>query len=126
MLDYWNGEARDKYARVMPRVFNLYGDVEWDRTEDRPGWRSKDAWVGHHIGGELIGGSMYELEAGDRLWRTTPTTQMRSGCSSRAARRRFVRPRARPIYEKGTSSRSRVGMRACTRSVTGPTRRSVS
>ena len=51
----------------MPKVFNLYGD-EWDRTEDRPGWRSKDAWVGPHIGALLLGGSMYELEPGDRLW----------------------------------------------------------
>jgi uncharacterized cupin superfamily protein len=51
----------------VPKVFNLYGD-SWDRAEDRPGWRSKDAWVGHHIGAELIGGSMYELEPGDRLW----------------------------------------------------------
>jgi uncharacterized cupin superfamily protein len=49
------------------KVFNLNGD-EWDRTEDRAGWRSKDAWVGHHIGAELLGGSMYELEPGDRLW----------------------------------------------------------
>jgi uncharacterized cupin superfamily protein len=49
------------------KVFNLNGD-EWDRTEDREGWRSKDAWVGHHIGSELIGGSMYELEPGDKLW----------------------------------------------------------
>ena len=49
------------------KVFNLNGD-EWDRTEDRPGWRSRDAWVGAHIGAELIGGSMYELEPGHRLW----------------------------------------------------------
>jgi len=49
------------------KIFNLNGD-EWDRVEDRPGWRSKDAWVGAHIGAELIGGSMYELEPGDRLW----------------------------------------------------------
>ena len=49
------------------KVFNLNGD-EWDRTEERPGWRSKDAWVGAHIDAELIGGSMYELEPGDRLW----------------------------------------------------------
>jgi uncharacterized cupin superfamily protein len=48
-------------------AFNLNGD-EWDRVEDRPGWRSKDAWVGARIGAELIGGSMYELEPGDRLW----------------------------------------------------------
>jgi uncharacterized cupin superfamily protein len=51
----------------VPKVFNLYGDGEWDRVEDRPGWRSKDAWVGRRIGAELIGGSMYELEPGDRL-----------------------------------------------------------
>ncbi len=49
------------------RIFNLDSD-EWDRTEGREGWRSKDARVGHRIGAELIGGSMYELEAGDRLW----------------------------------------------------------
>ena len=51
----------------MPKIFNLNGD-EWDRVEERPGWRSKDAWVGAHIDAELIGGSMYELEPGDRLW----------------------------------------------------------
>jgi uncharacterized cupin superfamily protein len=49
------------------KTFNLHGD-EWDRVEEREGWRSKDAWVGHRIGGELIGGSLYELEPGDRLW----------------------------------------------------------
>jgi uncharacterized cupin superfamily protein len=49
------------------KVFNLHGD-EWDRAEDREGWRSKDAWVGARIGAELLGGSMYELEPGDRLW----------------------------------------------------------
>ncbi|HEX4282276.1 MAG TPA: cupin domain-containing protein [Solirubrobacteraceae bacterium] len=51
----------------MPKVFNLHGD-DWDRTEDRQGWRSKDAWVGERIGAELIGGSLYELEPGDRLF----------------------------------------------------------
>jgi uncharacterized cupin superfamily protein len=52
----------------VPKVFNLHGDGEWDRGEERPGWRSKDAWVGQRIGAELIGGSMYELEPGNRLW----------------------------------------------------------
>ena len=51
----------------MPKVFNLYSD-DWDRAEDRPGWRSKDAWVGTRIGAELLGGSLYELEPGDRLY----------------------------------------------------------
>ena len=51
----------------MPKLFNLHGD-EWDREEDRPGWRSKDAWVGRRIGAELLGGSLYELAPGDRLY----------------------------------------------------------
>jgi uncharacterized cupin superfamily protein len=49
------------------RIFSLNTD-EWDRTEDRPGWRSKAVRVGDHIGAELIGGGMYEVEPGDRLW----------------------------------------------------------
>lgn len=49
------------------KVFNVNGD-RWDRVEARSGWRSKDAWVGAHIDAELIGGSMYELEPGSRLW----------------------------------------------------------
>ena len=48
-------------------VFNLHGD-EWDRTEERDGWRSKDVWVGQRLNAELIGGSMYELEPGDKLF----------------------------------------------------------
>ena len=49
------------------KVFNLHGD-EWDRVEERVGWRSKDAWVGARLGAELLGGSLYELDPGDRLW----------------------------------------------------------
>ena len=47
-------------------IFNLYGD-QWDRVEERPGWRIKDAHVGMRLGAELLGGSLYELEPGDRL-----------------------------------------------------------
>jgi uncharacterized cupin superfamily protein len=49
------------------KVFNL-GASAWNRTEERAGWRSKDAWVGAEIGAELIGGSLYEVEPGSRLW----------------------------------------------------------
>jgi uncharacterized cupin superfamily protein len=48
-------------------VFNLHGD-EWNRTEEREGWRSKDAWVGHRLGAEVLGGSLYELDPGQRLF----------------------------------------------------------
>lgn len=50
----------------MPKVFNLHGD-DWDRAEERPGWRSKDVRVGRRIGADLLGGTLYELEASDRL-----------------------------------------------------------
>jgi uncharacterized cupin superfamily protein len=49
------------------KIFNLYGD-EWHETRDRDGWRIKKAFVGHHIGGQLIGASMAEVEPGNRLW----------------------------------------------------------
>jgi uncharacterized cupin superfamily protein len=48
-------------------VFNLNGD-EWNRTEERDGWHSKDVWVGQRLNAELIGGSMYELEPGHKLF----------------------------------------------------------
>jgi uncharacterized cupin superfamily protein len=41
---------------------------EWERTEEREGWRSKDAWIGARLEAELIGGSLYELEPGNKLW----------------------------------------------------------
>jgi uncharacterized cupin superfamily protein len=49
------------------KTFNLFGD-EWDERRDRDGWRIKEAFVGHRIGGELIGASMSEVEPGDKLW----------------------------------------------------------
>ena len=49
------------------QVFNLY-DAKWDESRDRDGWRIKEAFVGHHIGGELLGASMSEVEPGNKLW----------------------------------------------------------
>jgi uncharacterized cupin superfamily protein len=40
---------------------------EWDLSEDREGWRTRDAWVGKKIGGELIGATLYEVEPGNRM-----------------------------------------------------------
>jgi uncharacterized cupin superfamily protein len=48
------------------RVFNLYGD-KWDNRDDHEGWRGKDGWVGKHIGAELLGATVYELEPSNRL-----------------------------------------------------------
>ena len=49
-------------------VFNLHGEPEWNSTQEREGWRSKDAWVGAALSSELIGASMYEVEPGNKLW----------------------------------------------------------
>ena len=49
------------------KSFNLNSD-EWDGTRDREGWRIKGALVGQHIGGELLGATMSEVEPGNGLW----------------------------------------------------------
>ena len=49
------------------KTFNLNSD-EWDGTRDREGWYAKGALVGQHIGGELIGATMSEVEPGSKLW----------------------------------------------------------
>jgi uncharacterized cupin superfamily protein len=49
------------------KIFNLYDD-KWDEPRDRDGWRINEAFVGHHIGGELIGASMSEIEPGSKHW----------------------------------------------------------
>ena len=49
------------------KIFNLYGD-EWDEPHERDGWRGQEAFVGQHIGGELLGACMSEVEPGNKLW----------------------------------------------------------
>ena len=54
------------YARPM-KIYNLYGD-EWNETTEHEGFAFKDGWVGARIGAELIGGSLYEVAPGKKLW----------------------------------------------------------
>jgi uncharacterized cupin superfamily protein len=51
---------------VATDVFNVHED-QWDRVEERPGWRGKDALIGRRLNSELIGGTLYELAPGNRL-----------------------------------------------------------
>jgi uncharacterized cupin superfamily protein len=48
-------------------MVNLFAD-EWDRVEERDEYRCRDAWVGARLGAELIGGSVYELDPGEKTW----------------------------------------------------------
>ena len=45
----------------------MHGD-EWNETTERDAFSFKDAWVGNRIGSELIGGSLYEVPPGKKLW----------------------------------------------------------
>ena len=49
------------------KVFNLFGD-EWDLHGERDGYRIRDAHVGMRLGAELMGGSLYELDPGEKSW----------------------------------------------------------
>jgi uncharacterized cupin superfamily protein len=48
-------------------AFNLLGD-EWDTELDRPAYRRRQVSVGSRVGGELLGGSLYELPPGEKTW----------------------------------------------------------
>ena len=48
-------------------VFNLNGD-EWNDEVEHAGFAFKDAYVGERLGAELIGGSLYEVPPGKKLW----------------------------------------------------------
>ena len=48
-------------------IFNLHGD-EWDAMEEHEGFASREAEVGSRIAAELIGGSLYEVPPGKKLW----------------------------------------------------------
>jgi uncharacterized cupin superfamily protein len=48
-------------------IVNLFGD-DWDLEEEHEGFRFRDAWIGARLGAELIGGSVYEIDPGKKLW----------------------------------------------------------
>src|SRR5215217_2982294 len=107
------------------KTFNLNSD-EWDRTEEREGWRFKDAWVGAHTDAELIGASMYEVEPGNKQGPFHTHHANEEWVIVLPASRRCARTRASSSCARATSSRSRAARRARTRSATTRTRPSAS
>ena len=116
------------------KIFNLNGD-EWDRTEDREGWTSKDAWVGHHIGSELIGGSMYEVEPGNKLWpfhthhaneewvivlRGEPTLRTHEGEQQLKEGDVVAFPRGKRARTRSATTRTRRSASSCSRRTIAP------
>lgn len=51
----------------MGESVNLFGD-EWDDARERDGWRWNWLGVGWRLGAELIGGSVYEVQPGQKTF----------------------------------------------------------
>jgi uncharacterized cupin superfamily protein len=49
-------------------VVNLHGDLDWESENDRAGYRHRVTAVGRRLGGQLLGGSVYELPPGEKTW----------------------------------------------------------
>ena len=49
-------------------VFNLFDQHAWDAENDREGFRHRRTAIGEQLGGQLLGGSLYELPPGERTW----------------------------------------------------------
>ena len=50
------------------RIFNLFGEQDWDGENDRPGYGHRVAVIGKRLGAGLLGGSLYELPPGEKTW----------------------------------------------------------
>ena len=48
-------------------IVNLNAD-EWNETKEHAGYAFSQAFVGDRIGAELLGGSLYEVPPGKKLW----------------------------------------------------------
>ncbi len=49
-------------------TFNLLSTPEWDHVGERDGYRNRALVVGRRLGAQLLGGSLYELDPGERTW----------------------------------------------------------
>lgn len=48
-------------------VVNLFAD-EWDEESEHGGFRSRETVLGNRLGAERIGGTLYEVDPGKKLW----------------------------------------------------------
>jgi uncharacterized cupin superfamily protein len=50
-------------------ILNLGGEAAWDAENDRDGYRHRRVAIGPKLGGgELLGGTLYELPPGEATW----------------------------------------------------------
>ena len=100
----------------MLRKFNLFhGELQHeDEQYRRPGYAKRNVRVGEAIGGDLIGGTIYELEEGERVCPYHYHYGSRNGCTWSQGSRRCGSPTASARSGRATSSASPGGPRAPT------------
>jgi uncharacterized cupin superfamily protein len=49
-------------------LFNLFGQQNWDETNDRAGFEHRSTVIGKRLGADLLGGTLYELPPGEKTW----------------------------------------------------------
>lgn len=50
------------------RLFNLFGEQDWDETNDRAGFEHHSTVIGKRLGADLLGGTLYELPPDEKTW----------------------------------------------------------
>jgi len=50
------------------KTFNLFAGDDWDRENDRPGYRHRVTVFGQRLGASLLGGSLYDVPPGEKTW----------------------------------------------------------
>jgi hypothetical protein len=104
------------------KVFNLYNG-ELGNSSDRKGYRFKAAVVGKHIGGELIGAGLYEVEPGNKLWPYHTHHANEEWLLVLRGQPTLRTPRANDNWTRVTPSASCAARQGPTRYGTEPTRR---
>ena len=52
----------------MSDVVNIFGEPEWERENERDGYRHRSLAIGPRLGAELLGATVYEVPPGERTW----------------------------------------------------------
>src|SRR6266536_2935650 len=62
----WHDTSRSPNFPRM-EIANVFTD-EWDDEQEHEGFRIREAQIGPRLDAELIGGSVYEIDPGKKLW----------------------------------------------------------
>ena len=93
-------------------VFNLFGEQDWDRENERDGYRHKATVIGQRLGASLLGGTLYELPPGEKTWPYHFELGAEEWLIAVSGRRRCAGPTASASSSQATSPSSLRVLRA--------------